>query len=83
MSEVEKKVKQVLFEITGNEIIARDNSLQDDLDMDSLLMVTMLVEIEEAFNITLDESDMNPFDLKTVKDVIDLVEKYCGVKSDE
>ena len=41
-------------------------------------MVTLLVELEDTFGITLDESDMNPFDLITAADVILLVEKYGG-----
>lgn len=55
-----------------------DDKLQDDLNLDSLTMVALLVEIEETFNIELEESDMNPFDLNTVEDVVNLVVKYCG-----
>lgn len=55
-----------------------DDKLQDDLSLDSLTMVALLVEIEETFNIELEESDMNPFDLNTVEDVVNLVVKYCG-----
>lgn len=73
-----EKVIQILFELSGKEVIENSNSLMDDLGLDSLLMVTLLIEIEDAFNIELDESDMNPFDLITVNDVIELVEKYCG-----
>ena len=32
--------------------------------------------IEDEFQIVLDESDMNPFDLVTVEDVVKLVTKY-------
>ena len=55
-----------------------DTSLQliGDLAMDSLCMVMLLVTIEECFEIELDESDMNPFALVTVQDVINLVAKY-------
>lgn len=55
-----------------------DTSLQliGDLAMDSLCMVMLLVTIEEVFEIELDESDMNPFALVTVQDVINLVAKY-------
>ena len=41
-------------------------------------MITLLLEIEETFEIELDESDMNPFDLNTVEDAVKLVEKYRG-----
>lgn len=55
-----------------------DTSLQliGNLAMDSLCMVMLLVTIEEVFEIELDESDMNPFALMTVQDVINLVAKY-------
>ena len=41
-------------------------------------MITMLIEIESIFDIRLNESDMNPYDLIKVSDVIGLVEKYMG-----
>ena len=55
-----------------------DTSLQlaGDLALDSLRMVMLLVMIEDVFDIELNESDMNPFELVTVKDVINLVAKY-------
>ena len=37
-----------------------------------------MLEIEETFEIELDESDMNPFDLNTVEDAVKLTEKYLG-----
>ena len=75
---IETKVKEILCELSGEESIENTDHLQGDLALDSLMMVTMLVEIEEAFAIELDESDMNPFDLGTVQNVIDMVAKYCG-----
>lgn len=73
---VEEKVKEILCELCDEESVKNDSFLQDDLGLDSLLMVTMLVELEDAFDIELDESDMNPFDLNTVQNVIDMVAKY-------
>jgi phosphopantetheine attachment domain protein len=75
---VDKKVKNILVELSGENNIKNDMTLQEDLLLDSLLMVTLLIEIEETFNIQLDESDMNPLELTTVKSVIDLVNKYIG-----
>ena len=46
-------------------------------------MVMLLVEIEEKLEIELDESDMNPFDLITVQNVIDMVKKYFKGDEDE
>lgn len=75
---IETKVKEILCELSGEETIENTDHLQGDLALDSLMMVTMLIEIEEAFAIELDEADMNPFDLGTVQNVIDMVAKYCG-----
>lgn len=75
---IETKVKEILCELSGEENIENTDHLQGDLALDSLMLVTMLVEIEEAFAIELDEADMNPFDLGTVQNVIDMVAKYCG-----
>lgn len=75
---IETKVKEILYQLSGEETIENTDHLQGDLALDSLMMVTMLVEIEETFAIELDEADMNPFDLGTVQNVIDMVAKYCG-----
>ena len=75
---VEEKVKEILSELSGENTIEDEATLQGDLALDSLLMVTLLVEIEEAFGIELEESDMNPYDLTTSKNVIDMVNKYVG-----
>lgn len=79
---IEEKVKGILSELSGEEEITNEMTLQNDLALDSLMMVTMLVEIEEVFRVELDEADMNPFDLSTVQSVIDMVTKYCGDKDE-
>jgi acyl carrier protein len=79
---IEEKVREILSELSGEETFDNDAMLQKNLALDSLAMVTLLVEIEEKFEIQLDESDMNPFDLNTVQSVIDMVKKYCGEESE-
>lgn len=74
-----QKVIDVIRELSDCEVINETDNLQEDIALDSLGMVTLLVAIEDAFSIELDESDMNPFDLVTVSDIIDLVEKYTEV----
>ena len=80
---IEEKIKGVLCELSGLESVENSFNLQEDIALDSLMMVTMLLEIEDAFNIQLDEADMNPFELTTVKSVIDMVAKYVGGDKDE
>ncbi len=80
---LEEKVKEVIREISGVENIKESDDLLDDIGLDSLGMVTLLVELEDTFSIKIDESDMNPFDLLTVQDVIDLAEKYTEVHNEQ
>lgn len=75
---IEERIKDILSELSGEKSIETKARLQEDLSLDSLSMVTMLVEIEDSFSIELDEKDMNPFDLITVADVIKLTEGYIG-----
>ncbi len=78
-----EKVTNILTELSGVEAVTLESKLQDDLTLDSLHMVMLLVELEDKFEIVLDESDMNPFNLVTVEDVVNLVGKYCGDSDEE
>lgn len=78
-----KKIKEILSELSGMETICLEHELQNDLGLDSLQMVTLLMLLEETFQIVLDESDMNPFDLIYVYHVVDLVKKYIEGDSNE
>lgn len=75
-------VIEILNVLTGIENINEEDNLVNDLGIDSLNMVELMLSIEEYFEIMLDASDLNPFDLNTVADVISLVEKYRFRRSD-
>lgn len=76
--ETNEKIIEICKQLSGMDNVCEESLLQEDLALDSLAMVTLLVEIEDNFEIQLDESDMNPFDLKTIQDIVDLVNKYRG-----
>lgn len=76
-----ERVIEVLNVLSGIEEIKEEDDLVNSLYLDSLSMVSLLLEIEDAFDIQLDESDMDPFELIKVSDVIDLVNKYCEAKA--
>lgn len=80
---VELEIKKILSDLSGEDRVNNDTTLQGDLALDSLSMVRLLIEIEEVFQIRLDEKDMNPFDLNTVKDIIGLVKKYNGDENEK
>lgn len=71
-----KKVIKLLRKLSGKKSIKLSDNLKKDIALDSLGLVMLLVEIETTFYIELDEADMNPLDLLTVSDVVELVEKY-------
>jgi len=73
-----KPVIDLLKELSGEETICEEATLQEDLALDSLSMVTLLVELELLLDTELDEEEMNPFTLKTVADVLALAEKHGG-----
>ena len=73
---IKSQVTEILEDICAIELTDETATLKNDLQMDSLRMVMLLIMIEDTFEIELDESDMNPFALITVQDVIDLVVKY-------
>ena len=78
-----ERVVDLLKKLSGFEITENECNLKEDLLLDSLSMVTLLVAIEDEFNILLDESYMDPYDLNTVSDVINLVDKYRGEDNEE
>lgn len=80
---VREKISEILSELTGIDTINTDDALQEDLGLNSIQMVTLLIMVEENFGIFLYESDMNPYDLVYVYQVVDMVEKYIKGDSDE
>ena len=77
------KLTRILIDLSGLDNIIPEYELQRDLGLDSLRLVTLLVVLEDEFEIILEESDMNPFDLITVSDVTNLVKKYINGDIDE
>ena len=78
-----QEVVTLINDICPTNVKENSNLLQNDLGMDSLGLIMLLTMIEDTFEIELDESDMNPFALQTVQDVIDLVTKYTDGQKEE
>ena len=70
------QVVAVLSELSGTESIRLEDELKNDIGLDSFGLVNLILTLEERFGITMDDSDMNPFDLIDVESVVRLVEKY-------
>lgn len=77
MNESEKKVLQdVIFQLCGMTEINESDSLSEDLGLDSLALVTLMILLEDAFHIVFLAADLDPFALKTVGDIENLMSKY-------
>lgn len=70
-------VNEILKEKSFCENITPELKLNEDLGLDSLNMVELMVELEERFNIEIDESDLDPAELQTVSQIYALVKKYA------
>ena len=70
------QVVAILSELSGTESIRLEDELKNDIGLDSFGLVNLILTLEERFGITMDDSDMNPFDLTDVESVVRLVEKY-------
>ena len=76
--EYQRQVFDMIEELCLTPVHDLDQTLLGDFAMDSLRLVMLLVTLEDTFGIELDESDMNPFVLITVRDVLNLVRKYVS-----
>jgi acyl carrier protein len=72
---VEEKVKQIIVEqLQVDEAeVTPGASFQEDLGADSLDVVELVMQFEEAFDIEIPDEDAEK--IKTVKDAVDYIEK--------
>jgi len=78
--EREKLLNQVIEVIADTlsvkkEGINEDTDLVEELGVDSLDMVDLVLAMEQEFGIEIKDEDITP-DVKTVRDIVGLLEKY-------
>lgn len=71
-------INSILSEKCHCNLITQDMELKKDLGFDSLSLVELIVDLEDRFSITIDETDLDPTMINTVGKVYLLVEKYVG-----
>jgi len=66
---------EIVNEIAGIPVgeVEIDKSFVDDLDMDSLTMVEVATSAEDKFGVRIEDDQLK--ELKTVRDVVDFIEK--------
>lgn len=74
-NEILAGLAEIVNEETGLETdaVQMDKSFTDDLDIDSLSMMTIVVNAEEKFGVTIPDDEVK--NLKTVKDAVDFIAK--------
>jgi acyl carrier protein len=82
MAHSEQEILDGLAEIVnleaGNDVedVQLDKSFTDDLDIDSLSMMTIVVEAEEKFGVKIPDDEVK--NLKTVRDAVNFIQKNQG-----
>lgn len=73
-----EKVRDIIVETLGCEAdqVTPEASLADDLGADSLASVELVMALEEAANIKIDDADVA--NLKTVGDILDYLSTHKG-----
>jgi len=72
--EIRTQLADIVNEVAGVDTadVQLDKSFVDDLDVDSLSMVEVVVAAEEAFGVTIPDSEVK--NLKTVGDAVSFIE---------
>ena len=82
MASTEQEVLEGLAEIVNEETgidtaeVELDKSFTDDLDIDSLSMMTIVVNAEEKFGVRIPDDEVK--NLKTVGDAVAFIQKSQG-----
>lgn len=68
-----EKIREIIAEQTGKDVeeITLETNVKDDLDADSLDLFQIINDIEDEFDVSVEE----PETIVTVKDAVDFVEK--------
>lgn len=73
---MEERIMAWIEQECGVQVPSGAARLDTDLGLDSLGLVTLLVTLEDKFQITFKEEDMDPLSLQTVSDLVAIVTKY-------
>lgn len=74
---MKKEIDRILMELCFlEEAPMPAMTLKEELGLDSLRLVELMVALEEALGVQLEESDLDPAELVTVGDVYRLAGKY-------
>ena len=69
-----EKIREIIAEQTGKDVdeITLETNVKEDLDADSLDLFQIINDIEDEFDVSVE----NPEEIVTVKDAVDFVESH-------
>lgn len=75
-----EKIKKIIVEQLGvdESVITMETSFQEDLDADSLDLFQIIMELEEEFDIQIEDAE----EIKTVADAVKFIKEHADVKED-
>ncbi|WP_022767891.1 acyl carrier protein [Butyrivibrio sp. NC2007] len=73
--EILNKIKEIIMDISDIDVseIQLDSSIMDDLDLSSVEAMTILAEIQRAYNITISANEL--MDVETVGELVELIDR--------
>lgn len=75
--DIKKDLYELISELQGvKQNMNENDSLKKDLGLDSLMLVSLIVAIEERLHIEIKDSDLSAENLETVGNLCTMLEKY-------
>ena len=75
--DIKKDLYELISELQGvKQNMNENDSLKKDLGLDSLMLVSLIVAIEERFHIEIKDSDLSAENLETVGNLCTMLETY-------
>lgn len=71
---ITKEVIDLAYDVAEAQVLEDDNL--KEYGMDSIALVSLIVEIEMKYNIIFTDDDLNPDNLITINNIVDMMEKY-------
>lgn len=68
-----EKILEIIQEVLNTSVSEEDELIE--LNIDSIIMISLLIELEKEFNFVVDEEILDYRKYSTVSDIIDMVEK--------
>lgn len=71
---IKEKIKKIALDAVGAEL--KEDCPLKECGLDSLSLVAVIVGIEETFGFFFSDDDLNPENLVTLNDLMEITEKY-------